>query len=190
MLKTVSVFIIGALIGGLVIWKLPAHGQSQTNDHTKTETQKIDLVALNNDVARLKDIVPSNSHLMADVGFHYNNLWFAGQKKNWPLAMFYYNETRSHIRWLIRKSPTTKTPEGEVVNLQGIFDGLDTSSLAMLKKSIEDKNPEEFNAMYKLMLEGCYSCHKSVGRPYLRPMIPTVPPQSIINYSPDANWPQ
>jgi len=190
MLRTVVVFIVGALIGGLVVWKLPALGQSGAKDQAKTEASKIDLVALNNDVARLKDIVPSNSHLMADVGFHYNNLWFAGQKKNWPLAMFYYNETRGHIRWLIRKSPTTKTPEGEVVNLQGIFDGIDTSSLAMLKKSIEDKNLDEFTAMYKLMLEGCYSCHKSAGRPYLRPMIPTTPPQSVINYSPDANWPQ
>ena len=108
MLKNVIVFIVGALIGGLVVSKLPALGQAAAKDQAKVETSKIDLVALNNDVAKLKDITPSNSHLMMDVGFHYNNLWFAGQKKNWPLAMFYYNETRGHIRWLIRKSPTTK----------------------------------------------------------------------------------
>jgi hypothetical protein len=189
MLKSVVVFIAGALIGGLVVWKVPALGQASAKDQPKAETGKIDLVALNNDVAHLKDIVPSNSHLMQDVGFHYNNLWFAGQKKNWPLATFYYDETRSHIRWLLRKSPTVKTKEGEVVNLQGIFDGIDTSSLAMLKKSIEDKNLEEFTSAYKLMLESCYACHKSVGRPYLRPMIPTVPPQSVINYNADASWP-
>ena len=124
---------------------------------------------------------------MEDVSFHYSNLWFAGQKKNWPLAMFYYNETRNHIRWLLQKSPTTKTPEGEVVNLQGIFDGLDTSSLAMLKKSIEDKRIDEFTSAYKLMLDGCYSCHKSAGRPYLRLGVPTVAPQSIVSYNPEAN---
>lgn len=190
MLKTLLVFVLGALIGGLVVWKLPALGQTAVKnpaDQTKADAAKIDLTALNNDVARLKSIVPSNSHIMEDVSFHYSNLWFAGQKKNWPLAMFYFNETRNHIRWLITKSPTAKTPEGEVVNLQGIFDGLDTSSLAMLKKSIEDKNSEDFSAKYKLMLDGCYSCHKSAGRPYLRPMIPTVPPQAIINYNPDAS---
>ncbi len=191
MLKTLLVFVFGALIGGLVVWKLPAFGQTAKGpvDPTKADAAKVDLTALNNDVARLKSIVPSNSHIMEDVSFHYSNLWFAGQKKNWPLAMFYFNETRNHIRWLITKSPTAKTPEGEVVNLQGIFDGIDTSSLAMLKKSIEDKNSEDFNAKYKLMLEACYSCHKSAGRPYLRPMVPTVPPQSIINYSPEASWP-
>jgi hypothetical protein len=189
MVKTVVVFVFGALLGGLVVWKLPAHGQTIVKDEGKTEAAKVDLTALNNDVARLKSIVPSNSHIMEDVSFHYSNLWFAGQKKNWPLAMFYYNESRNHIRWLLQKNPTTKTPEGEVVNLQGIFDGIDTSSLPMLKKSIEDKNLAEFTSAYKLMLEACYSCHKSAGRPYLRPMIPTVPPQSIINYSSDASWP-
>ena len=187
MVKTILVFVVGALIGGLVVWKLPALGQSAAKDQTKTEAPKIDLNALNNDVARLKSIVPSNSHIMEDVSFHYSNLWFAGQKKNWPLATFYYNETRNHIRWLITKSPTTKTPDGEVVNLQGIFDGIDTSSLAMLKKSIDDKNFEGFNTNYKLMLDSCYSCHKSAGRPYLRPQIPTTPPQSIINYTPEAS---
>jgi len=40
------------------------------------------------------------------------------------------------------------------------------------------------------MLEACYSCHKASGKPYLRPMIPTVPPQSIITYDPNAKWPQ
>jgi len=187
MLKSVAVFLCGALIGGLIVWKVPALGQTSAKDQVKTETPAIDLTALNNDVARLKSITPSNSHIMEDVGFHYSNLWFAGQKKNWPLAMFYYNETRNHIRWLIQKSPTTKTPEGEVVNLQGIFDGLDTSSLPMLKKSIEDKSIDEFTPAYKLMLDGCFSCHRSAGRPYLHPVVPTVPPQSIISYSPEAS---
>ena len=187
MLKNVMVFVCGALIGGMVVWKLPALGQSTAKQPAKADSPAIDLTALNNDVAKLKSIVPSNSHIMEDVSFHYSNLWFAGQKKNWPLATFYYNETRNHIRWLITKSPTTKTPDGEVVNLQGIFDGLDTSSLAMLKKSIDDKNLDEFTSAYKLMLDGCYSCHKSAGRPYLHPIVPTVPPQSIISYNPEAS---
>ena len=187
MLKTAVVFVFGALIGGLVVWKLPALGQSASKDQVKTEAPKVDLTALSNDVARLKSIVPSNSHIMEDVSFHYSNLWFAGQRKNWPLATFYYNETRNHIKWLVTKSPTTKTPEGEVVNLQGIFDGIDTSSLPMLKKAIDDKNLEDFTAKYKLLLDACYSCHKSAGKPYLHPMVPTVPPQSIISYSPEAS---
>jgi hypothetical protein len=40
------------------------------------------------------------------------------------------------------------------------------------------------------MLESCYACHKSVGRPYLRPMIPQMSVQSVINLDPNAVWPQ
>lgn len=187
MLKHIVVFVFGIIVGGLLVWKTPMSGQTAPKPPDKANASNGDLVDLSSDVARLKSLVPSNSHIMEDVSFHYSNLWFAGQKKNWPLAMFYFNETRNHIKWLVMKSPTTKTPAGEVVNLQGIFDGLDTSSLAMLKKSIDDKNFDEFTSDYKLMLDGCYSCHKSAGRPYLHPVVPTVPPQSIITYNPEAS---
>jgi hypothetical protein len=182
MLKHFLIFVCGGLIGGLIIWKLPAHSQP-------IEAAKPDLAKLGSDVDRLNNIMPNLSHVMADVAFQYSNLWFAGEKKNWPLAMFYYNETRGRIRWMLRINPNPKTPQGEVVNLQGIFDGIDTSSLAGLKDAIEKKDSAKFVAAYKLMLEGCYSCHKSAGRPYLRPMVPTAPPQNIINYDPDAKWP-
>jgi transketolase len=33
-------------------------------------------------VERLKTLVPSQSHGMADVGYHWTNLWFAGEQKN------------------------------------------------------------------------------------------------------------
>jgi len=187
MFKTVIAFAIGVLIGALAIWKIPSLAQAPAKDQPKAASSKVDLPELSDDVARLKNITPNLSHVMADVAFQYSNLWFAGQKKNWPLAMFYYNETRGRIRWMLRINPNPKTPEGEVVNLQGIFDGIDTSSLAGLKKAIEDKNSDKFTSAYKLMLDSCYSCHKSAGRPYLRPVVPTVPPQSIISYSPDAS---
>jgi len=187
MLKTLLIFVLGALIGALAMWRIPALAQSSVKDQPKSGSPKVDFGELNDDVTRLKNITPNLSHVMADVAFQYSNLWFAGQKKNWPLAMFYYNETRGRIRWMLRINPNPKTPEGEVVNLQGIFDGIDTSSLAGLKKAIEDKNSDQFPAAYKLMLDSCYSCHKSAGRPYLRPIIPTAPPQSIISYSPDPS---
>ena len=142
--KIILVFIFGALIGALAMWKIPAMAQAPAKDQAKAEGSKIDAAHLNDDVTRLKNIRPNLSHGMADVAFQYSNLWFAGQKKNWPLAMFYYNETRGRIRWMLRISPTPKTPEGEVVNLQGIFDGIDTSSLAGLKKAIENKNVGRF----------------------------------------------
>ena len=144
------------------------------------------------EVAQLKALVPSNSHIMMDVQWHWTNLWWAGKKKNWPLAQYYFNETRGHIQWLIKKSPTMRSsgPDKEEVNIEGIFEGIDTSSLLDVKTAIEKKDSVQFASAYKTMLESCYACHKSVGRPYLRPMIPTIQTQAILNMDPSATWPE
>lgn len=148
------------------------------------------LEALTSEVERLKSIAPTQSHVMADAAIQAGSLWFAAQQKNWPLATFYFNETRGRIRWMIRINPTPKVSgQDETVDLQGIFDGIDADVLTPLKAAIDAKDNAKFEAGYRQMLESCYACHKSAGRPYLRPMIPTVPPQPVINADPSANWP-
>jgi hypothetical protein len=52
------------------------------------------------------------------------------------------------------------------------------------------KDSKQFAVEYKHLLEDCYSCHKTVGRPYLRPMVPLSGSQPIINLDPEATWPQ
>lgn len=142
------------------------------------------------EVKRLASIAPTQSHVMADTAIQAGSLWFAAQKENWPLATFYFNETRGRIRWTIRINPTPKVSgKDETVDLQGIFDGIDTGVLTPLKAAIDAKDRAAFETNYRLLLESCYACHKSSGRPHLRPMIPTVPPQPIINPDPAANWP-
>src|SRR3954447_5915733 len=68
------------------------------------------------DVERLKTLVPSQSHAMMDVAFHWTNLWFAGQQGNWPLARFYFDEARQHIQWTIRIRPIRKDPDNRDVD--------------------------------------------------------------------------
>ena len=169
----------------------PQSAPPQQGPQVRTEAAPT-IESLSRDVARLTALVPSNSHIMMDVQWHWTNLWFAGQAKNWPLAQYYFNESRGHIQWLIKKSPTMRSsgPDREEVNIEGIFDGIDTSSLADVKTAIDQKDGVKFAAAYKTMLESCYSCHKSVGRPYLRPMIPKASMQAILNMDPNATWPQ
>jgi len=149
-----------------------------------------EIAALKADVEMLKGRAPSASVAMADVGFHFSNLWFAGQAGNWPLATYYYNEMRNHVRWLVRIAPMPRGPEGMPVDVGSIFDAIDTSTFATLKATLEKKEAAKFAGAYRGAMESCYQCHKAVGRPYLRPMIPKTPPQSIINLDPKANWPE
>lgn len=158
---------------------------AQVDSHVTDE-----MASMRAEILRLRELVPSQSHAMADVGYHWANLWFAAQQKNWPLATFYFDETRSHILWTIRIRPIRKDDAGQPVDLKSIFDGIDSSSFAGVKDAIAQRDLAKFTAAYKVGLESCYACHKASSKPYLRPAIPQAPPQPIINFSADAPWPQ
>jgi hypothetical protein len=187
--------VIGAVIGGGAVAYI------HRNDVTAAAGPRVtsavdeggardDLNGLRSDVARLKTNAPSQSHTMSDVGYHWTNLWFAAEKKNWPLAMFYFEETRQHILWTIRLRPVRQGPDGNDVNLLPIFEAIDTSAFKAVADAIQTQNSAAFVAAYRVTLESCYACHKASGKPYLRPMIPTEPGQSIINADGAATWPQ
>jgi len=147
------------------------------------------IAALQAEIDQLKGKATDQSHAMADVGYHFANLWFAGEKKNWPLAKFYLDETRSHLKWAVRIIPVRKTRGGDL-ELKGILDAVDGAFLSAIDKSIENKDVQKFTAAYRQALEGCYACHKAAEKPYLRPQIPQAPPQPIINFDPGATWPE
>lgn len=50
-----------------------------------------------NGIEILKAKASDQAHVMVSVAYHFGNLWFAAQKQNWPLAEFYWLETRAHI---------------------------------------------------------------------------------------------
>src|SRR5262252_2089113 len=99
-----------------------------------------EIAALQAEVARLKGIVPDQSHAMKDVAYHFANLWFAAQKKNWPLAEFYWAETRSHLRWAVRILPVRKDPQGKDLQLVDILDPLEKTALEEVHKAIREQN--------------------------------------------------
>jgi cytochrome c553 len=183
----IVVLVFGLAVGAVVRGQAPAPA-----GRGAAPPPPPDLKTLQADVERLKALVPSNSHIMMDVQWHWTNLWFAGQAKNWPLALYQFNEARGHVQWLIKKSPIIRSsgPDREDIDIEGIFGGIDTSSLADVKTAIDMKDGVKFAAAYRTMLESCYSCHKAVGRPYIKPMIPKVQAQSIMNMDPNADWPK
>ena len=184
-IRSVQLLVLGAILGGLFV---------SSRDHTAAMAQQngpqANASTLQADVAHLKDLEPPHSHPMVEVGMFAANLWFAGEKKNWPLADYYLNETRNRIRWEVRLNPGPKGADGNPVDMQSIFDGIDNGTLPKVHKAIEMKDSAQFAAAYKNLLEDCYSCHKAAARPYLRPMVPVSGAQPIINLDPVATWPQ
>jgi hypothetical protein len=140
-------------------------------------------------IEALEGLLPSQSHMMADVGYHFSQLWFAGKAANWPLADFYLGETRSHLHWAVRRIPVRKDNQGRDVHLTKILEAFDNSQLLQLKGTIDRKDVAGFERVYKDALTMCYSCHKAADKPYLRPRIPDARDSSIINFDSTASWP-
>jgi hypothetical protein len=141
-------------------------------------------------IKALEALIPDQAHIMADVGEHFANLWFAGRAENWPLADFYLGETKSHLRWAVRRIPIRKDNKGREINLVSILEAFENSQLAQLKGVIDRKDEPGFERVYKESLTVCYSCHKAADKPYLRPRVPTEPESRIVNFDPAASWPQ
>ncbi len=174
---------LAALCFALVI---ASSGCDQTSPAAAPEPPPENLAAR---VKALEDLIPSQSHMMADVGDHFANLWFAGKAENWPLADFYLGETKSHLRWAVRRIPSRKDNRGQDVNLEKILEAFENSQLTELKQAVDRKDRSEFEAVYKVSLTVCYSCHKAADKPYLRPQIPREPASRIMNFDPKADWP-
>jgi hypothetical protein len=183
-LRSMLLVFVGAVLGSLFAsaWQHPTAVAQQN--------QPVTAATLPADVTHLKEIVPPASHPMVDVAMLAANVWFAGDKKNWPLANYYLGEMRNRMGWEVRLNPGPKGADGNPVDMKSIFDGIDQGSLTKVKAAIAAKDSAQFEVEYKHMLEDCYSCHKTAGRPYLRPMVPVSGAQPIVNLDPAATWPQ
>ncbi len=189
--RTIAVLSAGIVLG-FILATLTDRFVSLGHAHAAdSSTGKLpDLATINTDLAIVKGKVPDQSHAMTDVAMQFSNLWFAGEKENWPLADFFWSETRSHLAWAVRIIPTRKDNAGREVNLPAILQSLENSPLKELGAAIKAKDRAAFEKAYRFTIDGCYSCHKAADKPYLRPQIPTAPALPIVNFDPQADWPK
>jgi len=180
-------FALGIFAGLFLSNLRPAFvSRAAANAQDGTKKSAPDLAAMQADIAHLKEVVPSQSHTMTDVGYQFANLWFAGKQKNWPLAEFFLNEARQHIVWTIHIRPIRRDNNGGAVDLPSIFEGVSNGPLKDLTQAIAAKDETQFQTTYKQMLDACFACHQASGKPYLRPIIPQAPPQTIISFDPES----
>jgi len=139
------------------------------------------IAALRAENEHLRTLLPSQSHGMMDVAYHFTNLWFAGNKGNWPLAQFYFNEARSHIQWTVRLNPVRKSSHGDV-HLEEMFAAFDGTLLNDLKSRIAAKDSAGFKSAYKAALGGCNSCHIASEKPFLKITIPKQQEVQIVDF--------
>ena len=182
-----------AVLGGLILIGLNTTQSTQVTEAKANVSGSIsdrEIREVKSDVTQLKQKASDQAHAMVSVAYHFNNMWFAANAKNWPLAEFYWNETRSHLRWAVRIIPIRKDRKGQEIKLQDILDAVENSPLKQLREAIDRQDHDKFVKAYRFTLESCYACHKSTDKPYLRLKIPEHPAEPSINFDPNANWPK
>ncbi len=181
-------FVAGALFAPLAL-QLAGNlaPVAEAADNLKNDSSE--LAKLHAEIEHLKTIVPDQSHAMKDVDYHFSNLWFAGQARNWPLADFYWKETMAHIKWAVRIIPIRKDSAGKEIKLEEILQAIEMTPSMQMGEVIKAQSGEKFEPTYRAILEGCYLCHKAADKPYLRPQIPQRPATSLVNFDPRAAWP-
>jgi hypothetical protein len=163
----------------------PAASAADTPRSVPAAESPSEVAVLKAEIERLKGMVPDQAQAMKDVAYHFANLWFAAQHKNWPLAEFYWAETRSHLRWAVRIIPVRQDPQGRDLRLTDILDSIEKTALEEVHRAIREQNSEHFPIAYQRMLESCYGCHVTVGKPFLRLQIPHQPEVTIMQFAPE-----
>ena len=177
---------VAVLAVGLVTAVSVGFWDSRIASAQSPDASQPDMAALSTQIDALRGLIPSQSHAMADVDYHFANLWFAAKNSNWPLAEFYLNEAKSHLNWAVRIRPVRRLSSGAEFDLRPVLQGVENSSLADLKVSIDKHDHKAFETAYRQTISACYACHRAAEKPYLRLHIPEAPATRIIDLRPNA----
>jgi hypothetical protein len=165
--------LVAGLAGAFGLLARPARlGAQKPAEQPTAAAMSAELQTLRAEIEKLRGQVPGQAHVMIDVGQHFSGLWFAVKQKNWDLARFMFDETKSHLRWAVRVRPVRKLSTGKDLELQGILDGVENGVLDKLQDAVARKDLKAFQHSYRITIDACNSCHQAAEKPYLRVHVP------------------
>jgi hypothetical protein len=168
----ISAAVIGVLLVGAITFATrPSLSIADESQKPRTDLQTND--------SRARD----QAQAMADVGYRFANLWFATANTNWPLAKYYSESLRSHLKSAIEIRPIRTTKSGGEVNLERMLKAV-TDTMDGLDGAIDSKSVVQFENAFHQTMAACYSCHAACDKAYLRLRIPETDGSKIIDFAP------
>lgn len=107
---------------------------------------------------------------MLSMQTHAAKLWFAGENKNWPLALYQLEE----IEELMEEIEEHDIMEGGV-NLGGLAEAIRGTQVRDLMRAAQAADIKAFTKNYDALLQACNGCHRSSGHPFIQVQRPTAP---------------
>lgn len=99
---------------------------------------------------------------MIETGYRYQELYWAGQDKNWEYADYQLGKIKVTIENGLERRPKRAKSAEHFLNFV----------LPELKKSIEKKDISVFNEKFETLTINCNNCHSMESVPYFKVQIP------------------
>jgi hypothetical protein len=98
---------------------------------------------------------------MVEVGYRYNELYWAGEDQNWELALYHLDKIEHAINLGLVRRPKRKD------SAEIIFPVLES-----LKSIAKSKDQPKFQEEFKVLQQTCRNCHQAEGVPFFKAGIP------------------
>lgn len=100
---------------------------------------------------------------MVEVGYRYNELYWAGEDQNWELAEYHLDKIGHTMKLGLDRRPKRRA------SAEMIFPILE--NLTLLAK---EKDRPKFREEFKTLKQACINCHQAEGVPFFKVGIPKV----------------
>jgi hypothetical protein len=101
---------------------------------------------------------------MQEVGYRYNELYWAGIDENWGYAQYHLEKIKTAIDNGLERRPK------RAASAQGFLE----YSIPALMKTIQDKNKASFMKEFEIFRQSCNSCHLQEKVEFMKVSIPDV----------------
>jgi hypothetical protein len=123
--------------------------------------------------------VPGFGEFMSATQVRHAKLWFAGDARNWDLAVFELDEIKEGLEDATRLHPTHEgIPVADMIKAN-----LD-APLSGLAKAIEAKDKNGFTRAFDVLTAACNACHAAAAHAFIKIKRPTAPPVSNQDFAP------
>jgi hypothetical protein len=164
------------LAGLAVILVAGCSQQQNTNSNAALEAK----------VAALKEeaneIEPGLGDIMGVIEQHHTKLYYAGTKKNWPLAAYELDEIRESLEEAMELYPhkfkNVSVPPPQIIP------AMTKSTIAGVQQAIRQKNEKAFVQAYQALSNSCSSCHAAENHPFIKIQTPAPGMFSDQNFAP------
>jgi hypothetical protein len=152
-------------------------------DPAPTVEQRI--AALEQRIAELEaaNRPPELGQQMLELQIRHARLWFAGEAKNWTLAMFHLAELRESMNGIVERNPDHDTMQP--ARLADVLPAMMDPGVKAVQTALDAKDVRKFAIAYDQLTNGCNACHAAASFDFNRFGRPKTPLLDNQLYAPE-----